>query len=141
MAKISRETLTRNDRRIDILLALFGDDKGNGWRNLSDDEKNFILDNHGLKVEIFANLKNFADKLTQKNKSWLNSLNNPAGGIDDARMIEEYGKEKTKAVNEITRFVISGALVTLSPHKLDKILEIINANEVEGLSNFSLGDK
>ena len=141
MAKISRETLTRNDKRVDILVALFGDDKDDGWRDLSNDERLFILDNYGLKTEIFANLKNFADRLTQKNKSWLNSLNNPASGIDDARMIEEYGKEKTESVNEITRFVISGALVTLSPHKLDKILEIINANEVEGLSNFSLGDK
>jgi len=99
------------------------------------------LDNHGLKVEISANLKNFADRLTQKNKSWLNNLNNPAGGIDDARMIEEYGKEKTKAVNEITRFVISGALVTLPPHKLNKILEIIKDEKEEGLNNFSLGDK
>ena len=138
MAKISRETLTRNDRRIDILVALFGDGQERGIRNLSEDEKKFILDNYGLKVEIFANLKNFADRLTQKNKSWLNSLNNPAGGIDDARMIEEYGKEKTESVNEITRFVISGALVTLPPHKLDKILEIIKDGE-EGLSNFSLG--
>ena len=56
-------------------------------------------------------------------------------------MIEEYGKEKTKSVNEIARFVISGALVTLPPHKLNKILEIIKDGEVEGLSNFSLGDK
>ena len=224
MAKISRETLTKNDIRVDILLALFGDSQE--FRNLSEDEKRFILDNHGLKVEIFANLKNFADRLTQKNKSWLNRLNNPAGGIDalfygreicaflesplllkychqvrvsveeidpaelkdgelydlgnerfgyfihfinrdeqiaflnlfefwlaekdkkseisakfDAWMIEEYGKEKTRSVNEIARFVISGALVTLPPHKLNKILEIIKDGEVEGLSNFSLGDK
>ena len=111
MAKISRETLTRNDKRGDILVALFGDNEGNGWRDLSNDERLFILDNYDLKT-------------------------NPS-----APSAEEYGKEKTKAVNEITRFVISGALVTLSPHKLDKILEIINANEVEGLSNFSLGDK
>jgi len=137
----SRETLTKDDTRVDILLALFGDGKERGIRNLSEDEKKFILDNHGLKVEISANLKNFADRLTQKNKSWLNNLNNPAGGIDDARMIEEYGKEKTKAVNEITRFVISGALVTLPPHKLNKILEIIKDEKEEGLNNFSLGDK
>lgn len=141
MAKISRETLTRNDRRIDILVALFGDDQERDIRNLSEDEKKFILDNYGLKVEIFANLKNFADRLTQKNKSWLNSLNNPASGIDDARMIEKYGKEKTESVNEIARFVISGALVTLPPYKLNKILEIIKDGEVEGLNNFSLGDK
>lgn len=230
MAKISRETLTRNDKRVDILVALFGDNEGNGWRDLSNDERLFILDNYGLKTEIFEllNTKDFSRTLTQRNKSWLNNLNNPSApsaidmlfygreiwaflesplflkyhhrtrlGVEeidlaelkdgelydlssesfgyfihcvngdeqiaflnlfefwlaekdkkseisakfDAWMIEEYGKEKTKAVNEITRFVISGALVTLSPHKLDKILEIINANEVEGLSNFSLGDK
>ena len=64
----------RNDKRVDILLALFGDSQERGIRNLSDDEKEFILDNHGLKVEIFVNLKNFADRLTQKNKSWLNNF-------------------------------------------------------------------
>ena len=138
MAKISRETLTRNDKSGDILVALLGDNEGNGCRDLSNDERLFILDNYGLKTKIFEllNTKAFSRTFTQRNKSWLNNLNNPS-----APSAEEYGKEKTKAVNEITRFVISGALVTLSPHKLNKILEIINANEVERLSNFSLGDK
>jgi hypothetical protein len=94
----SSETLTKDDKRLGIILALFGDGQESGIRNLSEDEKSFILDSSGLKAEIYANLKNFADRLTPKNKSWLiNNLNNPAGGIDDDWTIKEYGKEKTEA--------------------------------------------
>jgi hypothetical protein len=138
----SSETLTKDDKRLGIILALFGDGQESGIRNLSEDEKSFILDSSGLKAEIYANLKNFADRLTPKNKSWLiNNLNNPAGGIDDDWTIKEYGKEKTEAVNEIRAFVISEELVHLSQEKLNKILEIIKDGEGEGLNNFSLGDK
>jgi hypothetical protein len=138
----SRETLTKHDKRLGIILALFGDGQDCGIRNLSEDEKSFILDSSGLKAEIYANLNNFADRLTPKNKSWLiNNLNNPAGGIDDDWTIKEYGKEKTETVNEIRAFVISEELVHLSQEKLNKILEIIKDGEGEGLNNFSLGDK
>ena len=139
----SSETLTKDDKRLGIILALFGDGQESGIRNLSEDEKSFILDSSGLKAEIYANLKNFADRLTPKNKSWLiNNLNNPAGGIDDDWTIKEYGKEKTETVNEIRAFVISEELVHLSQEKLNKILEIIkDKKEEEGLNNFSLGDK
>jgi hypothetical protein len=60
--------------RIDILVALFGDSEDKGIRDLSDSEKFFILNNSGVKAEVFACLKDFSHCLTPKNESWLNSF-------------------------------------------------------------------
>jgi hypothetical protein len=134
----------QQELRVDILLALFGDNDDKGARDLSDGEKFFISNNSGVRTEIFACLENFSHCLTLNNKVWLDKLREEI--MEKLSFVDvydkEYGKEKTEAVNEITRFVISGALVTLPPHKLDKILEIIkDKKEEEGLNNFSLGDK
>lgn len=64
---------TKNELRIDILVALFGDNDDLGIRDLSDNEKLFILNNSGVRAEISACLESFSHCLTPKNESWLNS--------------------------------------------------------------------
>ena len=139
----------QQELRVDILLALFGDNDDKGARDLSDGEKFFISNNSGVRTEIFACLENFSHCLTLNNKVWLDKLRDKLREeiMEKLSFVDvydkEYGKEKTEAVNEIRAFVISEELVHLSQEKLNKILEIIkDKKEEEGLNNFSLlGDK
>ena len=62
---------TKQELRIDILVALFGDNNDKGARDLSDSEKLFILNNSGVRAEISACLKNFSQHLTSNNKVWV----------------------------------------------------------------------
>ena len=138
----------RNDKRVDILLALFGDSQEGGIRNLSDDEKEFILDNHGLKVEIFVNLKNFADRLTQKNKSWLNNLNNPAElntlfyGREIKRFLEsplllKYRHRVRVGVEEIDLMELKdGELYDLSNERFGYFIHRVNGDSTAFFSLF-----
>jgi hypothetical protein len=178
---------TKQELRIDILVALFGDNNDKGARDLSDSEKLFILNNSGVRAEISACLKDFSQHLTSNNKvlgreiklflknsqltkySWVipDHLRYIIDFTDfeDSEIYDISGEEFGCFTHDLNKDIqvkfldlfkawlpipnkedcaidkIKKTLPTLSQEKLDKILEIINANEVEGLSNFSLGDK
>ena len=191
---------TKQELRIDILVALFGDNNDKGARDLSDSEKLFILNNSGVRAEISACSKGFSQHLTSNNKVWveknLMNLNTTFCGreiklflqnsqlteyswvipdhlryavdftdFEDSKPYDISGEEFGCFTHDLNKDIqvkfldlfkawlpipnkedcaidkIKKTLPTLSQEKLNKILEIINANEVERLSNFSLGDK